>query len=341
VDCERPDDAVISVATVEQVEALAREILDPERRRPIVCLTSRERSAEPALDVLETLARVADRAAVYLLPTGPLSRRLAELLPSRLEVYGGAARIWWPGVNAHSDPHDHPLLLDRYDVYASRVLDQLERLLGKGPPTQLARVDSPDLALLEGRLEDLRRTIQELSAENRRLRDELKAVPEAARVAKERRRELLARRDRTDLHAAPPPQDRDAEVRREIHEQWLSALPPDERSRRPLARFRVGPVFVDEVEELTRADRRRAMWVCAMVLCGLSCSLDGLDEHPLRSGRGGETPIRVRANDGARAFRCAVRRETPGALRLHYWRLADGTIDLASVGHHDSMDIAE
>ena len=36
-------------------------------------------------------------------------------MPDKLECYGGAVRIWWPGLTPESDPYDHPLFL-AFDV---------------------------------------------------------------------------------------------------------------------------------------------------------------------------------------------------------------------------------
>ena len=67
-------------------------------------------------------------------------------------------------------------------------------------------------------------------------------------------------------------------------------------------------------------------------MCGYcAADLNGLDLHPLRTRR--------RTSDRATAWRCAVKRNAPGAARLHYRRLDDGSFELASVGHHDIFDI--
>jgi predicted RNA-binding protein with RPS1 domain len=57
-----------------------------------------------------------------LLETGDATWALSAALPRRLDVYGGAARIWWPGLSTDSDPFDHPLLLihDERDATLAR-----------------------------------------------------------------------------------------------------------------------------------------------------------------------------------------------------------------------------
>ncbi len=55
--------------------------------------------------------------------------------------------------------------------------------------------------------------------------------------------------------------------------------------------------------------------------------------HALRRSGGGNEPQRLRGSDKAQ------RRDIDRDLHLHYWECADGTIELASVVHHDNMSI--
>ncbi|MCY4269065.1 MAG: hypothetical protein OXE80_02690 [Gammaproteobacteria bacterium] len=59
--------------------------------------------------------------------------------------------------------------------------------------------------------------------------------------------------------------------------------------------------------------------------------------HALRKTRGGGSSQRVRSFDKARAQRRDIDRD----LHLHYWQHPDGTIELASIVHHDDMSIPE
>jgi hypothetical protein len=61
----------------------------------------------------------------------------------------------------------------------------------------------------------------------------------------------------------------------------------------------------------------------------------GCDVHQLRKGDGGNAPQWERT-DGARAWRCNLRIASGGS-RLHYWLLADGTVEFASVNLHDDF----
>lgn len=77
---------------LQSVDELAREILDLSRERPIVGVTNRPPASQPLIDVSSLAARVADVADVCVIATGDATWRLAELLPAKLDVYGGAAR---------------------------------------------------------------------------------------------------------------------------------------------------------------------------------------------------------------------------------------------------------
>ena len=57
--------------------------------------------------------------------------------------------------------------------------------------------------------------------------------------------------------------------------------------------------------------------------------------HALRTGSGGNDPQRMRGPDQA------MRRDIDRELHLHYWKCADGTIELASVVYHDDFSIPE
>ena len=131
-----PLDLGIPVASTEdQGEQLAAEILDPERTEPIVCLSTRAGEDRPAFDHHRVRKEVGRDAIVRAIRTGPASRHLSGLLPPQLGVFGGAARIWWPGVDDDADPRDHPLILDRMGRYGPRALEVLGERFNEGPPT--------------------------------------------------------------------------------------------------------------------------------------------------------------------------------------------------------------
>ncbi|MCK9248673.1 MAG: hypothetical protein M0P31_06815 [Solirubrobacteraceae bacterium] len=131
----RADDRLDVAATVEDALRLAREVRDAARTRPIVCLSTRAGEDRPALDPRDVREIAGRDVLLRAVRTGPASRALAEELPPRLGVFGGAARVWWPGVDDDADPRAHPLVMDRTGRYGRRSLEILATGIRQGPPT--------------------------------------------------------------------------------------------------------------------------------------------------------------------------------------------------------------
>ena len=88
---------------------LARFVVDPERDRPIVCVTVQPRVERPLLDPDALARELGDAAEVWVVPIAKHQWMLTEELPKGLDVYGGAVRVWWPMENARkAAPRDHP-----------------------------------------------------------------------------------------------------------------------------------------------------------------------------------------------------------------------------------------
>jgi predicted RNA-binding protein with RPS1 domain len=121
----------LRIAALDGVVRLARQMLDPDRTRPIVCATIPSWASAPLLDVEALVAAVGEAADVYVLPTGDLSWELTDRLPPRLDVYGGATRIWWPLGGDDPTPLDHPLFFvhDRSEspLTIERIVELLRR----------------------------------------------------------------------------------------------------------------------------------------------------------------------------------------------------------------------
>lgn len=334
---------VIVVRDADDVAGLVDAVLDRERLAPIVALTTRHNESQPALDADDVRAALDPHVPIYLIETGDLTRELEERLPPKLHVFGGAARIWWPGVSDSSDPRDHPLIQDRYGVYGTQTLDHLAHAFAQGPAKSPGEVEHPELELLRRKCAHLERLhadvslrCKELEGENSRLRSQL---------AEQKRRTREARRE---AHDAVPASDAEAtqlagqetDFHRLVFDEWLESTRTDDRSTHPLRAFVLHPSLHDSIEKVGGVDATRVAWVCAMVACGRAPDLAGLAPHALRSGHGGVDPQVVRA-DGAKAMRCSLKQSTPSAPRLHYWLRTDGVIEFAVVVNHDDFDIPE
>jgi hypothetical protein len=104
---------------------------------------------------------------------------------------------------------------------------------------------------------------------------------------------------------------------------------------------RVGREFLGRLRDLDGISVEKVVEVCAQVASGRAHELAGRETHELHEGEGG-SPARVRAGDGAKAWRCSLQDNTASARRLHWWEIPGRngkTIEFASVAVHDDFSI--
>lgn len=133
--------------------------------------------------------------------------------------------------------------------------------------------------------------------------------------------------------------DPERQLRFEIEHRWAMRIPAGDKDHRPLARYTIGPDFIDSMDHLEGVSRSKIVDVVVEVLTGLAKDIDGRKLHRLRESEAGDAPYRVRDSDGAQAMRVNLQTNTPSARRLHYWQLKDGSIELARVVVHDDATI--
>ena len=132
-----------------QLRAMCAEILREDRGHPLVGLTCRAGARDPALPVDRVREIVGPGIPVYVIEP-PQARASKTLLPERHAVFGGAARVWWPGVSEDSDPF-HPVIFDGTGVYGEDALERLAREFRVQSP-QPVGLSAPQQAVLQERL---------------------------------------------------------------------------------------------------------------------------------------------------------------------------------------------
>ena len=138
--------------------------------------------------------------------------------------------------------------------------------------------------------------------------------------------------------ARPVFANREQGFRHLVLTQWAIRTPPNEQPTRPLPDYAMGPKFLDSLDKLQGIKPEKVADVVFEVVTGLAAKLPSRELHRLRTGTGGDDPIRERASDGAVAWRASLQVNTPSARRLHYWVLRGGQIELARVATHDDYD---
>ena len=146
VGTDGPD--AIEVTTTAAVDALARDIIDPGREHAVVCATVPSWASEPLVDLAALREALPPEARLYVMATGDRSWELTDLLPPRLDVYGGAIRIWWPFGGEAQDPAAHPLFFVHHAGESADAIRRVTAAFARGgtpvgapePGTELAGV---------------------------------------------------------------------------------------------------------------------------------------------------------------------------------------------------------
>jgi hypothetical protein len=329
--------AVISVESERQVRSLAEEILGGERDYPVVCLTARPGERVPALSAERVRGIVGPGIPVYFIVAHRLTRRLGELLPERLGVWGGASRVWWPGMSRDSDPEEHLLIYDAHGVYGDYAY---ELLAGEFQvPEQPELTVEQRLVLAErarAHAETRRRDVERRVVELRRPAQEQdrRSGQSETPVVEERACEPLSSR----LPSARPERELDFEQRLHvmITGEWVCALTATDRLEYPLGRYVFARQFAGMVEGRRDVPVERVARVCAMLSCDRARGA-GFEIYALRTGGRPHNPYLVRS-DGAKGWRCNLKTNSNGP-RLRYWVLIDATIEFASINVHDDFSI--
>jgi hypothetical protein len=334
---------------------LAARILDPERRLPVVAVTLPPRREESWMDMPRLARLLVGKAELFLVETGAATWELAAALPSRLDVYGGAARIWWPGVTAASDPYQHPLVFAWGPEDGESATRRILKLVGAEDPDAPRPHGGASQGAVAQAIElmQTRAAVTRLEHENKVLARELEHVrEERARLIDDRR--LL--------------RDSEQRLRRQLRELTGQDGDPDTVGLDPLdslptflselfAAFgrlypAVGPApvrpqlvrlhadFLDSARSAEDLRPARVLEAASHVAAGKAFEIATLAAGPLPSGVEG-APQQVRASDGARAWRCSV----PGSgWSLRWWVLPGvpgGAVELACVRPTVDLSIPE
>lgn len=241
--------------------------------------------------------------AASLLPGGPpwLVESQPELDPEPVPVFRPAPKATkrkMPAVAAHDEDENSQLREENRHLLA-QVKDQ-----------------SAEITKLRSRAEQQQVRITKLTREKGQRRG---SDCEAARILER------------DLHLFSDPAD---QLRFEVKMAWLRRFSEPERNdTRRLMSWRVGEDFFESWNQVKQGiERSKVVDVIVEVLTDLAPSLTSREVHQLRTGPGGDDPVRTRGDQIA--WRVSLQVNTPSARRLHYWRGPEG-IELASIRLHD------
>jgi hypothetical protein len=319
------------------LRSLVEHLFSGNRHLPLVLLSAAREGGEPVLAPERVRAVTGRPAEIYYVTTAyllqrfnaSLRRRLGESAGHGLRLAGGAVRIYWPGVGEPGSPEDHPLVLGLVDEDEWDLLAEFQRCFDLSRPTVRPeiRLLSDALALSENRLK-----LAQIASLGEQVRDAQITAQEAQRRTSDVEGRLR------DVHRELSEMDTEERLQTLIAREWRAALNSEDRRYHPLTGYVLTPGFIESAEKLANPPLDRIAWVCAMIASNHAQALTGLALHPLGKGKATQQMLRA---DGAKGWRCALKRNTPAAPRLHYWVRKDGTIEFDSVGNHDPLTAKE
>jgi hypothetical protein len=335
---------------------LAARILDPERRLPVVAVTLPPRREESWMDMPRLARLLVGKAELFLVETGAATWELAAALPSRLDVYGGAARIWWPGVTATSDPYQHPLVFAWGPDDGESATRRILKLVGAEDPdaprphgggaAQGAVAQAIELmqtraavTRLEHENKVLARELEHVREERARLIDDRRLLRDSEQRLRRQLRELTGQDSDPDTVGLDP-LDSLPTFLSELFSAFGRLYPAVGPSPVKPQLVRLHAEFLDSARSAEDLRPARVLEAASHVAAGKSFEVAGLSAGPLPSGVEG-APQQVRASDGARAWRCTI----PGSgWSLRWWVLPGvpgGAVELACVRPAVDLSIPE
>lgn len=310
---------------VDSVLDLFTHTDDPERKLPVVIVSIAWNASRHGVPPRRLASELAGRATVWVLADAAASR----LLDGRedLATYGGAVRVvgadgWSAVIRTNKAPGDPAI--NRVKDAVATALSTAGRPASR-PTLRLANEPHTAAAGDDGEVDD-----GEVWVHIEQLQDSVLALQRQVD-------ELRAQEPDTTLEQSEPTlttrlfADDADQLRHDLQQTWLRQVPECDRSANCLRGYRLGDRFLDGLKTVT-APRDRVLTVLVDVLTRRAYSMPARAVHPHGTHRGGPQLTR---DDGGRAYRATVKDGTPGAPRLLWWELVDGTVELAWAGHHD------
>lgn len=191
-----------------------------------------------------------------------------------------------------------------------------------------AEVDSESLARLESDLHRVEQRNLHLTKQVAHLNEQLAELRKKLRTSRSAAPEQSA-------SAAFPTSE--ARVRHDIYLAWVERIPASDKAAHPLGNFRVGAGFADSLDAFAADKRQKALKAVVDLLSMQPGALRARDPHPLRTSPAGDAPAVIRAGGSEVCWRLSIEQGAEAARRLHYWKCADGIIELCRVVVHEDF----
>ncbi|MBP2411815.1 hypothetical protein JOF48_000614 [Arthrobacter stackebrandtii] len=319
------EDEVVRVRVHYDNGAVRLSMLDVDDDEAAVPAPPLLRGGPPWLDPERPYASIPHRGA-------PVS------VPAPCPAAGAGATL--PTAVGHGLDREPPTAAERRTALKTTQLEldsarhTIDELLAetrkKGATDQLARVLQDQVAEHREAAADLARRLNDAERQLAAVKEEL-ARTKASLV--QSRQRLRADASRSEKAAGPLFLEPDKQFHYELTQAWAETVPPHDKASHTLGTYRLGQHFLASWSVLTEPQRVRALRAVVDLVADRQGPLRKREPHHLRSNEGAHAAAVMRGHDVC--MRLYVEQKTPGALRLHYWKLAGGGLELHEVVPHD------
>lgn len=190
---------------------------------------------------------------------------------------------------------------------------------------------------LQGQLEAERHKGEDLARDLNRSRHELDAVKADRAAIKANLVALKQQRRSTTSRTDSPPEvlflSATEQFDFELRTAWARSVPAVDKADHPLGNYAVGARFLASLAAVPLPQRNRTLRAVVDLVADMKGPLHNREPHKLRQNEGAHAAPTVRGGDVC--WRLYIEQGTAGALRLHYWKLQGGGIELHEVVSHD------
>jgi hypothetical protein len=130
-------------------------------------------------------------------------------------------------------------------------------------------------------------------------------------------------------------QDDEENFRFLLNLTWAIQIPPADKDRLVLGPFRIGRNFLSSLSEQPKEKQKKALKAIVDLLVNDLTKLSAREAHPYRTNASGGSAVMTRNDNQDVCWRLSIEQNVAAARRLHYWKCADGVIELSSVTVHD------
>jgi hypothetical protein len=173
--------------------------------------------------------------------------------------------------------------------------------------------------------------IGDLQQETYRLRRDLAAANKQLSELRKKLRGVRREEATTERMFLDPVEDFDFR----LNLTWADQIPAADKHRLTLGRYRLGEDFLETLYEQPKEKQRKALKAIVDLLVNDPARLSMREAHQLRTHASGGSEAVSRNNGQDVCWRLYIEQNVAAARRLHYWKCADGVIELSRVAVHD------